>query len=147
MQKILKVQTCYLYLHDSQGKFLTGYVWKSDLLFLKCITEYAACIRDCFILSRRLFFEEISWQNQKWKWCSLSCRKLKQTLITVLFVLKATNPTMLSEFYLAGKLKVEGAFNSDCLPVSQVVLCSQSIALRFPESQGEMGKLIALIYS
>lgn len=112
--------------------------WKSDLLFLKCITEYAACIRDCSILSHRLSFEEISWQNQKWKWCSLSCRKLSQTLITVPFVLKATNPMMLSEFYLAGKLKVEGAFNSDSPSVSKVMLCSQSIALRFPGGGGEI---------
>lgn len=37
---------------------------------------------------------------------SLSCRRLSQTLITVLFVSKATSPMMLSGYCLAGKLNV-----------------------------------------
>lgn len=52
----------------------------------------------------------------------------------MLFVLKATNPMMLSEFYLAGKLKAEDALSSDSVSASKDGLCSQSIALRLSES-------------
>lgn len=82
------------------SEHLTCWLWNA----LLDLQSASVTVLLCHIAN--LFIHEPNKIKNEYDEYSLSCRRLSQTLITVLFVSKATSPMMLSGYCLAGKLKV-----------------------------------------